>query len=346
VKANSKPIIYLICSIYSLLVYSCKNEVENPIIETTEIKLITTTSAYCGCKITKNGSSTILYFGICWSNKVFPTTSDFKNLGNNDELKMEAKLEYLLPNTAYHVRAFVTTSDGSFYGDENIFTTCDSIVADIEGNQYHTVTIGNQVWMAENLKTTRLNDGTILPNITDGTSWGFLTTPAYCSYLNNPRNLKEYGALYNWFAVNTKKLCPSGWHVPSDEEWTALELYLQNNGYNYNGIIDSDSDRLTNNNIAISLALKGHWGLSTIEGTIGYSENSVTRNLSGFSALPGGMRHGQHTWGNMGTFGYWRSSTEGTDLQAWYRSLSYKRSNLLRDLVGKSDGMSVRCMKD
>ena len=97
---------------------------------------------------------------------------------------------------------------------------------DIDGNVYHTVTIGTQIWMVENLKTTRYNDGSPIPFVTDSSSWSNLTTPGYCWYNNDTTNKNTYGALYNWFAVNTGKLAPTGWHVPTDDEWTTLTTYL------------------------------------------------------------------------------------------------------------------------
>jgi len=102
-----------------------------------------------------------------------------------------------------------------------------STVTDIDGNVYHIVAIGTQVWMAENLKTTKYNDGTFIPLVTDSTAWGNLSTPGYCWYNNDAATYKNtYGALYNWFTVNTGKLSPKGWHIPSDTEWETLITYL------------------------------------------------------------------------------------------------------------------------
>ena len=109
------------------------------------------------------------------------------------------------------------------------FFSCEKepeIVTNIEGNVYKTVTIGSQVWMSENLKTTKLNDGTDIPSVTSNTEWAELSTPGYCYYDNSWSNALIYGALYNWHTVNTGKLCPTGWHVPTDEEWTTLITYL------------------------------------------------------------------------------------------------------------------------
>ena len=99
-------------------------------------------------------------------------------------------------------------------------------VKDIDGNKYKTIKIGTQIWMAENLKTTHFNDGTSIVQIDKYDDWKGLISPAYCWYANDSTNKEVYGALYNWYAVNTKKLCPKGWHVPTDEEWKQLEICL------------------------------------------------------------------------------------------------------------------------
>jgi len=106
-------------------------------------------------------------------------------------------------------------------------TDSSNLIKDIDGNSYHSVTIGRQTWMVENLRTIRLNDGTQIPNVTNDSVWAFLTSPGYCWYNNDgPYYGPTYGALYNWYAVNTGKLAPVGWRVPADSDWFTLELYL------------------------------------------------------------------------------------------------------------------------
>src|ERR1035437_6837240 len=150
-------------------------------------------------------------------------------------------------------------------------------VTDKDGNVYHTVTIGTQTWMAENLKTTQYNDGTSIPYVTDNTAWSILSTPAYCWYSNDAATYKnKYGALYNWYTVNTGKLAPTGWHVPTDAEWTTLTNYVTAN-------------LGTSLNVAKALAATTDWTIDTYDaGAIG---NDLSKNNStGFSALPGGYR--------------------------------------------------------
>jgi uncharacterized protein (TIGR02145 family) len=193
-------------------------------------------------------------------------------------------------------------------------------VTDIDGNVYKTVKIGNQIWMAENLKTSHYNDGTQIPNITDGNKWVYLTTGAYCYYDNEYKNNTIYGKLYNWYAVNTGKLAPKGWHIPTDAEWLILTTFLGGE------TIAGGKMKSTK-----------YWKLPNIGAT----------NNSGFNCLPAGYR--THIYGLYNSIGYccyfW-STTEGNIYPAWYRSLRNTNSNTIRDLDNKESGYSVRCIKD
>ena len=214
-------------------------------------------------------------------------------------------------------------------------------IIDIDGNTYKTVTIGTQTWMAENLKVTKYNDGTVIPNITNNTKWSSITTGAVCSFNNttNAKTIKTYGILYNWHAVNTGKLCPTGWHVPSNAEWVTLETYLIDGGYNYDG-------RTTENNIAKAMASTIGWKTSFQIGAIGNSPS--TNNKSGFSALPRGGRYHDGTFDGIGYYGLWWSSTEGSASIADYKNLTYFGSDLISyyETGYKVLGCSVRCLKN
>lgn len=216
-------------------------------------------------------------------------------------------------------------------------------VTDIDGNVYRTVKIGNQIWTAENLRTTKYNDGTLITNITTNNAWDscmYTLTGAYCYYNNtsNPDSIKKFGALYNWFAISTEKLAPVGWHVPSDEEWDILLNYLIENGYNW----DSST---TENKIAQSMAAKEDWNSSDIDGAAG---NDLTKNdLSGYSALPGGARN--HDYGGfhgLDSISCWWSSMNGGAAGTWYRMLSFEYEDLIRLFAGKNRGFSVRLIRD
>lgn len=208
-----------------------------------------------------------------------------------------------------------------------------STVTDIDGNVYRTIKIGTQVWMVENLKTTKYNDGTAIPNVTDNTAWSKLSTPAYCWNNNDAVTYKnKYGALYNWYAVNTGKLAPIGWHVPTDAEWTTLTNY-------------ATANLGTSLNSAKSLAATTDWATYTTTGSIGC--NLTLNNATGFSALPGG---GRYYPGGMfeplGYYGLWWSATVYSTSVAWERGMQYNASNVYQDNTGKVNGLSVRCIKD
>lgn len=196
------------------------------------------------------------------------------------------------------------------------------IVTDVDGNVYHTITIHNQTWMVENLKTTRLNDSTAIPNVTDNTAWVGLTSFAYCWYNNNASNKATYGALYNWYAVKNNKLCPKGWHVPSDEEWNTLISNLGSDSTLAGGYLKETGTT--------------HW----------VTPNTGADNSSGFTALPGGSRY--HTNGSFylfGKYGWYWSSTASSTTEAWHEYMNYNSKSLTRKAGSMKDGFSVRCIK-
>lgn len=222
-------------------------------------------------------------------------------------------------------------------------------VTDIDGNVYKTVKIGNQEWTVDNLRVTKYNDGSAITKITSDTAWNsckYTEIPAYCYYDNTTYadSIKKYGALYNGYVVspaNPKKIAPTGWHVPTDAEWSIMEKYLVLNGYNWDGSTDIAND----NKIAKSLAAKTDWRTySTIEVTIG--SDLTKNNSSGFSALPGGYRDSGYMFYGQNSYGYWWSVTEGDASSAYYRNLNYVSAGLYRGSTYKSFGYSVRLVRD
>jgi len=211
----------------------------------------------------------------------------------------------------------------------------DLRVTDVDNNVYNTITIGTQFWMAENLKTTKYNDGTAITNVPEESTWATLTTEAYCWYNNDGATYKAtYGALYNWYAVDAtsnggRNICPVGWHVPTDDEWTTLTTYL-------GGV---------STNVAKALAAKTNWSTSDIADAVG---NDLTiNNSSGFTALPGGYRSfGDGNFYNVGNTGYWWSSTAGAPYP-WTRALEYNYATVYSNNSNPEKfGVSVRCMRD
>ena len=314
-------------------------------VTTNTISYITTTSATGGGNISDDGGAAVTERGICWSTALNPTTSGDKTTEGTGTGTFTSNLTGLSPSTTYYVRAYALNSAGTSYGTQNSFTTLNSHpdpLTDIDGNSYNIVTIGTQYWMAENLKTTKYKDGTNIPLITDSIAWYQCgnTTPGYCWYKNNEANKITYGALYNWNTVNTGNLCPAGWHVPSDTEWTTLENYLISNGYNYDG---TTSD----NKYSKALASATGWNLSTNTGAVGNTDYPAKRNSTGFTGLPAGTRmgtDGAFRW--VREAGYWWSATERSSIEAWSRNMDMDYADLYRGRPVKDNGSSVRCIKD
>ncbi len=191
-------------------------------------------------------------------------------------------------------------------------------VNDIDGNVYSTVVVGSQTWMAENLKTTKYNDGTQIPEVTDDSIWSKLNTAAMCWYKNDAQAGKAtYGAEYNWYTVSTGKLCPAGWHVPSDKEWRQLTNYL-------------GGDNVAGNEMkAIS----------------GWNKGGNGSNTSGFTGIPAGYRSYKGPFNSLGLSGYWWSSSLSSD-NAWYTVLFSKDATAFKYYGYKGSGYAVRCVMD
>lgn len=222
-------------------------------------------------------------------------------------------------------------------------TTERPIMRDIDGNIYKTVTIGRQTWMAENLKVSKLKDGTPI-ELAYGSAWGPKTnpdvTPKYCFY--NP-NAENYGALYNWYAVDTRKLCPTGWHVPSDKEWATLLEFLLANGFSW-----APSPTLKLNRLAKALSSTTGWEYINYTGSVGDPGYPEYRNKSGFTGLPGGKINVTGSAIGLAQYAWLWTSTESVDnkMNAWFMVISYNGSDISTYTDQKYVGHSVRCLKD
>lgn len=213
---------------------------------------------------------------------------------------------------------------------------------DGDANNYPVVQIGTQTWMGENLKTSKYRNGDLIGTTTTPTlNISGESTPKYqWAYEGNENNVAGYGRLYTWYAVtDSRNVCPTGWHVPTDAEWIILTDYLVNNGYGYQG---SGID------IAKSLAARSGWTASAIAGTAG--NDQASNNSSGFTALPGGNRYSSGPFGGLGDYGFWRSSTEyeyGGGGSSYTRVIWYDKNYVERsEIAVKDNGFSVRCLKD
>jgi uncharacterized protein (TIGR02145 family) len=245
---------------------------------------------------------------------------------------VNSNLTGLKAGTTYYYKVVAVTSADTTFGDEETFTTTNpgksiisfnsgltyGSVTDADNNVYKTIIIGTQTWMAENLKTTRFNDGTDITFTPDATDWAGLSIAGYCWYNNDS---VAYGALYNWYTASKSNICPSGWHVPTDEDWTILSNFV--GGENVAG------EKLKEPGTT-------HWLTTDIS----------TANEAGFTALPGGYRFAEGTYGNIRRYGYWWSSTESSASQAFCMNILSTDSNFNRTSSSKNSGFSVRCLKD
>lgn len=241
--------------------------------------------------------------------------------------RMTSDQRTAIPSPATGLLVFQTdVPSGYYYYNGTTWTILGSgdgysgNVIDIDGNIYATVKIGNQEWMAENLRVTHYRNGDAIPNVTVNGEWILLTNGAYCWYDNNESDYAKYGILYNWHAVNDiRSLCPVGCHVPSVEEWITLTTYL--GGENVAGG---------------KMKVRILWD----------SPNTGAINTSGFSGLPGGYRYGHGTFDGANDYSFWWTSTEIDDLYAEERNLCYDSPEVGLTGYGKDFGFSVRCIRD
>ncbi|NTW32067.1 MAG: hypothetical protein HGB12_05505 [Bacteroidetes bacterium] len=329
-----------IITIYSLILMgfvmifanSCTKDDNNdsttgvvPVLTTAAVSGITQTTASCGGNITSDGGSTITAYGVCWSTGSTPTITDSKTTDGTGTGSFTSSLTGLTANTTYYVRAYATNTTGTGYGTAVSFTTTQgstNTVTDINGNIYHTVVIGTQTWMVENLKVTKYRNGDSIANTIDGAEWSNLTSGGYCIFDGVSANVAAYGLLYNWYAVSdSRNICPTGWHIPTDAEWTTLTTFL--GGESVAGAKLKETGTT-------------HWN----------SPNSGATNSSGFTGLPGGSRDQAGTFSYLTYFGFWWSATESDSNNAWYKGLTYNSPAAGRNANPKKMGFSVRCVKD
>lgn len=307
---------------YGFAVRCMKNSI--PEVSTSTTTDILSTSIKCGGIVVADGGEAVTEYGVCWSKIELPTLSDSTKVVGNGIAAFITELTALEPNTTYYVRAYAINSLGVAYGAQVSFKTLltdPETVTDADGNVYHTVAIGNQTWMVENLKTTKYNDGTSIPLVADSYEWITLSAPGYCWANNNIENKNYYGASYNYYAVSTGKLAPTGWHVPTESDWLALTAHLGGTS-------------------SAGAALKevglNHWS----------TPNIGASNSSGFTALPGGYRSpASGDFVNLYTRAVLWGGTELNGLGGRY-IIENNSTNTDFSYYSKTFGFSVRCIKD
>jgi len=321
-----------------LLLVACKKDEK----ESTEVAPVATTNSASwpgrhwavlkGQVNGKNQLTTVTFQYDTTSNYTLAVSPVPDTTSLNKGVTFTFTLTGLKPKTKYHYRINAVNINGTGNGADVTFTTTDTTkviinfnpdliydsIYDSEGNKYRTIEIGTQTWMAENLRSTKLNDGTDIPFVLDVASWSGLTTPGYCWFNNDSVG---YGALYNWYTVNTGKLCPEGWHVPSDEEWTFLTDYLGGKSLAGGKLRETGTS---------------HWK----------SPNDGATNETGFTGLPAGYRSATGSFSSFRDYGFWWSSTEWSSIGAWYRDVYYGYNSVDRSNSNKKSGANIRCLKD
>jgi uncharacterized protein (TIGR02145 family) len=301
-----------------------------PKLTTTAVSNITATSATSGGTIISDGGSPITETGVCWSTSVTPTIADSKTSEGATKTSFTSQITGLKPSTTYFIRSYATNKTGTSYGEQFSFTTNSSLssiegqgVTDIDGNTYKTVIIDGKEWMAENLKVTRFNDGSLIVNGNnlDNIQWSDLGSSALTDYNKIPNNSIQFGKLYNWFAVNdAKKICPNGWHVSTDQEWQSL--------------ID----------LAGGISVAG--GKLKQEGTVLWqTPNAGATNIFQLNILPAGWRERSGYFGLGNVTMFWTGSTV-TGVSYFRIELESTTPTIKRVATLPETGLSVRCIKD
>jgi uncharacterized protein (TIGR02145 family) len=295
---------------------------------TTQVTNISTTSVTSGGTITSDGGNPVNARGVCWSTSQNPSLSGDHTDDGNGIGVFTSQVTGLTPYSTYYIKAYASNSAGTAYGNEITFFTSPDIVTDIDGNTYHPIEIGTQIWLKENLNVTRYSDGDQIQNVTDHALWFNLATGAYANYNNDENSAMIYGRLYNFFAAaGSKKICPDGWHVPSESDWNTLIIYL-------------GGEAIAGGKMKATGTIENGDGLWL-------SPNSFASNASGFTGLPGGYRIITYDFASVGSLGNFWSSTEHRDSN-YGKQVNLFYNNSMADLSynTKQTGLSIRCIKD
>jgi uncharacterized protein (TIGR02145 family) len=318
-----------------------------PTLTTIAPSAITTLSAISGGNISNDGFASVTARGVCWSTSQNPSIALTTKTSNGSGIgSFISSLSGLTPGTTYYIRAYATNSVGTGYGNQISFVTVGSSISDIDGNTYPTVTIGNQVWMKENLKVSKYKNGNAITTGLSNSNWIASTSGAYSVYNDVSANNNTYGKLYNWYAVtDSRGLCPTGWHSPNNHEWNVLAINVDaaaDTNFCHNGICTNPADAKMKSTGTIQSG-NGLWSIG----------NSDATNSSGFTGIPGGSRDFDGTYIGQGEFGaWWSTDSYSASAPRWGYSLPYDqcRNSTRLDFVGptatNSYGFSVRCIKD
>jgi uncharacterized protein (TIGR02145 family) len=323
-----------------------------PVVTTAPITGIQYLKAVGGGEVISDGFKPVTARGVCWSTTNNPTTSDSHTTDGQGLGSFTSTLQTLDTGIIYYVRAYAINANGTAYGNEVQFSTLDSnafscgfsTIHDFDGNVYNTVLIGNQCWMKENLKATHYSNGTEVSLITESSEWSAMnaSNKAYCYYDNSASKGAIYGALYTWAAATNgvsstatpsgvQGICPNGWHIPSDNEWKQLEVFL--------GMTQAQAEELNWRGTDQGAKLKAIT-------TLWYDPNAGATNSSGFTAIPGGFRnYNNGSFSGLGYYGKWWTTTYTS--YVYDRELGYNETRMNRTFYNlEYTGYSVRCVKN
>jgi uncharacterized protein (TIGR02145 family) len=318
----------------------CKKE-KLPVVTTLFVTDVTGSGASCGGVVTDQGSSHITARGVCYGVDPMPTTNDYKTKNGFSEGIFETSISGLESGKKYYIRAYAENDYGTGYGSVFEFITSafnedahnQASIKDIDGNNYSTVAIGEQIWMKENMRTLHYSNGD--PISTTSIDNLDISNQPVAKY-QWPCSNGEDGRYYTFYTItDSRNVCPAGWHVPTDDDWTRLTDYLSKNNYGFNG---------NPNFIAKSLAATSGWIADTTKGNVG--NNQLSNNKSGFTGTSSGGRFSNGIVYYVGLHGIWWSSTGSSPSQAFFRCIGYLPARVYRGVFDKTYGLPVRCIKN
>ncbi len=320
---NQSKIYKIIFSIFLLSIFiSCDKGNDVPSITITGVTNITGTTATIGVNITSDGGAYITARGICWGLNPNPTIEGSYSTAGNGTGTFSATISNLMTQRTYYVRAWAMNREGIGYSPQVTFET---MLGDYDGNVYHTVTIGTQVWMVENLRTLHYTNGDPIPLVASGSVWINGIEGGCCVYDNDDANSGTYGLLYNAYTIfdsNSRSIAPSGWHVATNADYETLETYLGGTATAGGKMKESGTT---------------HWN----------SPNAGADNTSGFTALPGGFRgEPDGIFSGLGDKAYFWTSTAQSADSVYCRILDTNSAKSTVASAPKFVGMSVRCVKN
>jgi uncharacterized protein (TIGR02145 family) len=291
-----------------------------PTVSMTGLSEIFPNSVRFNAQVLSDGGGHIISKGIVYGTQMLPTLLDQSIINGTANVAFEGTITELLPNTPYYFRAFATNEQGTRYSNQLLENTT-SLVTDVDGNIYQGVKIGTQIWLNKNLMVTKYQNRDTIYEVTPDGLWQNLLSGGWSNIDNTADNNETYGKLYNWFAVSDeRKLCPQGWKIPSDEEWTILTSYL--------GGLDVAGGKLKSTGITF-------WGIP----------NAWANNLSFFTGLPSGYRDQLGMFFGVGYYAIWWTSTSN-GAEAWSRYVYNEFNYASKETLSKNQGLSIRCLSE